>query len=384
MSLIHPQGRAVSNDVPTTGVPPMIAAHPGPRVRSVGRALPAHYVDRETLLGVLKAMWTERARTDADIASLEHLEAIHRATGVEGRHLALPLSSYGRMGSFAKRNDAWIEHATTLAERAAADALQQAGLGAKDVDHIFFVTVTGVATPSVDARLVNRLGLRANVKRTPIFGLGCVAGAAGTARASDYLRGFPDQVALLVAVELCSLTFQADDLSMANVIASGLFGDGGAAVVFAGTERSGAGPSVVATRSVFYPKTEDVMGWQVVDGGFKIFLSSAVPRLARERIRGDIDAFLAQLGLHRSQITHWISHTGGPKVLEAFEQSLELPANALARSWSSLRRLGNLSSASVLFVMGDLLASGTASEGDWGLLLAMGPGFCSELVLLRW
>src|SRR5882724_5685066 len=171
---------------------------------------------------------------------------------------------------------------------------------------------------------------------------------------------------------------------MTNVLASGLFGDGGAAVVLSGGARPATGPRIVATRSVFYPETEDVMGWHVVDGGFKIFLSPAVPRLARERIGGDVDAFLADFGIDRSDVSHWIAHTGGPKVLEAFEQSLELGPGALSRSWSSLRRFGNLSSASVLFVMADFLADGAAKPGDYGVLLAMGPGFCSELVLLQW
>jgi alkylresorcinol/alkylpyrone synthase len=310
---------------------------------------------------------------------------MRRTIGVDGRHFALPLGDYVTKRSFAARNDAWIEEALRIAERATREALERAGLEPKDVDHVFFVTVTGIATPSIDARLVNRLGLRADVKRTPIFGLGCVAGAAGTARASDYLRAFPNEVALLVAVELCTLTFQLDDFSTANVLASGLFGDGGAAVVLTGGARTEArGPRVMATRSIFYPDTEDVMGWKVVDSGFKLFLTNAVPKIARDRMRGDVDAFLAEQGLARKDIAHWVAHTGGPRILEAFEQSLELGPGALAASWSSLRRFGNLSSASVLFVMEDFLSRGIARPGDHGLLFAMGPGFCSELVLLRW
>jgi alkylresorcinol/alkylpyrone synthase len=215
--------------------------------------------------------------------------------------------------------------------------------------------------------------------------LGCVAGAAGTARAADYLRAFPRETAVLLAVELCTLTFQLGDISIPNALASGLFGDGGAAVILTGAARSERpGPRVVASRSIFYPDTESVMGWQVVDGGFKLVLSGGVPRLAQDHLRNDVDKFLATQGLHRSDIAHWIAHTGGPKVLVAFEEALELPEGALARSWSSLRRFGNLSSASVLFVLNDLLDESAAAPGDYGLLLAMGPGFCSELVLLQW
>ena len=354
-------------------------------VCSVGRALPAYYLDQETALSTLRTVWQDRAREKGDQRGFGKLESLHRSIGVEGRYLAMPVASYQGARSFAERNDSWIEVGLGLGERATMEALDSAGITPRDVDHVFFVTVTGIATPSMDARLVNRLGFRSDVKRTPIFGLGCVAGAAGTARASDYLASFPEQVALLVSVELCSLTFQADDLSVANVIASGLFGDGAAAVVLAGASRPGRrGIRVVATRSVFYPDTEDLMGWRIGDGGFKLVLSGSVPDLARRRIRDDVDTFLASQGMERSDVSHWIAHTGGPKLLVALEEALDLPVDALVRSWESLRRIGNLSSASVLFVLGDFIDEGAAKPGDFGLMLAMGPGFCSELVLVQW
>ena len=249
---------------------------------------------------------------------------------------------------------------------------------------MFFVTVTGLATPSIDARLVNRMGLRTDVKRTPIFGLGCVAGAAGLARAADYVRAFPGETALLISVELCSLTLQREDFSVANLIAAGLFGDGAAAVVIRGGECGDGGPRIVATRSVFYPDTEDVMGWDFVESGFKVVLSARVPEVIRTHIGSDVDSFLAAEGLDRSRIRHVVAHTGGPKVLEAIETALSLPKGALERSWHSLKTVGNLSSASVLFVLGDLLDAGEARPGDYGLVAAMGPGFSAELLLLRW
>ena len=204
------------------------------------------------------------------------------------------------------------------------------------------------------------------------------------ARAADYLRAFPAQTALLLSVELCSLTLQRDDLSIANVIASGLFGDGAAAVVLRGGATDGGGPRVAATRSVFYPDTEYVMGWDFVDSGFKVVLSADVPEIVAAHLGGDVDRFLGDHGLDRRRLRHVVAHTGGPKVLEACERALELPRGALERSWSSLRSVGNLSSASVLFVLADLLDAGVARPGDDGLVLAMGPGFCAELVLLRW
>jgi alkylresorcinol/alkylpyrone synthase len=356
-----------------------MASSLNPYVRSVGTALPPHYADQETLITAFRTHWAK------EHFNLERLEELHRAVQVGGRHLAVPLEEYPGLTDLKARNDAWVRVSTDVGEQAVRQALHRAALSPTEVDHLFFVTVTGIATPSVDARLMNRLGLRPDVKRTPIFGLGCVAGAAGTARASDVLRAYPDQVAVLLSVELCSLTLQREDLSIANIIASGLFGDGAAALVLSGAERPAPGaPRILATRSVFYPDTERVMGWDVVNGGFKVVLSAKVPDVVRGHVRQDVSGFLAEHGLRTEDIRHWVAHTGGPKVLEAFESTLELPTGALARSWKSLRETGNLSSASVLFVLESLLASGEARPGDYGLLMAMGPGFCAELVLLRW
>jgi alkylresorcinol/alkylpyrone synthase len=355
-----------------------------PTVRAAVSALPSHYASQEELSAALGALWAKGHYNP------ERLEQLHRAVGVGGRYLAMPLVDYGGLSRFCDRNDAWIRAAVELGEGAVRRALALAELEPRDVDHLYFVTVTGLATPSIDARLVNRLGLRPDVKRTPIFGLGCVAGVTGTVRAADVLRAYPDQVAVLLSVELCSLTLQREDLSVANLIASGLFGDGAAAVVLAGgackrgSARRANAPRVVDSRAVFYPDTERMMGWDIVEGGFKVVLSAKVPALVGERIRGDVDGFLAAHGLSRRDVRHWVAHTGGPKVLTAFQEALELPPSALDRSWSSLRRMGNLSSASVLCVLADLLESGEPAPGDFGLMLAMGPGFCSELVLLRW
>lgn len=356
-----------------------LAATPHPEILSVGRALPAHHVDQETLTAALSAHWARQHFNP------ERLGQIHRAALVGGRHLALPLEAYGALGGFGRRNEAFLRVGLEVGEAAVRDGLERAGLRPADVAHLFFVTVTGVSTPSLDARLVNRLGLPPSVKRTPIFGLGCLAGAAGLARAADALRAFPEEVAVLLSVELCSLTLQPDDLSIPNVVATGLFGDGAAAVVLGGgarPPRAGA-PRVLATRSVFYPDTEWVMGWDVIDTGFKVVLSAKVPEVVQARVGADVDAFLGAHGLARGDVRHWIAHTGGPKVLEAFRAGLGLPEAALARSWASLREVGNLSSASVLFVLADHLAAADARPGELGLLAAMGPGFAAELVLLR-
>jgi len=357
------------------------AAAASPSVLSIGRALPGNYADQETLTAALRSHWA-RQHFNAD-----RLEELHRAVKVKGRHLALPLAEYPALDTFKKSNDAWIRVAEELGAEAITRALDAAGLRPADVDQLVFVTVTGLATPSIDAKLVNRLGLRRDVKRVPVFGLGCVAGAAGLARLSDLLAGFPGDVGVLLSVELCSLTLLRADLSVANAVASGIFGDGAAAVVLAGGSRKvniHPGPRILATRSAFYPDTEWVMGWDFRDTGFQVVLSAEVPRITRENIGKDVDGFLASQGLRRSDIRHWIAHTGGPKVLEAFQSALELPDGALDRSWRSLEEVGNLSSASVLFVLGDLVSSGEPRPGDRGLLVAMGPGFCAEMVLLQW
>jgi alkylresorcinol/alkylpyrone synthase len=243
--------------------------------------------------------------------------------------------------------------------------------------------VTGLAVPTLDARLAGRVGLRPDVKRVPLFGLGCVAGAAGVARMNDYLRAYPDHVAVLLAVELCTMTMQRDDHSIANLVATSLFGDGAAAVVAVGANRQSRGPQVLATRSRLYPDTENVMGWEFGSDGFKIVLSAEVPTVVEKYLSEDVRLFLAEFGLRTRDITTWVCHPGGPKVIEAVEQALELPDTALDRTRESLRDNGNLSSVSVLDVLRANLAD-PPSKGELGMMIAMGPGFCSELVLLRW
>ncbi len=346
-----------------------------PRIVSTATALPEHYASQDDIINALKAYWTQAH------FNVERIEALHRNTQVQGRHLALPLSAYPGLDTFQKRNDVWIETATVLAERVAREAIAKAGLTPRDIDHIFFVSITGIATPSIDARLCNRLGFRSDIKRTPIFGLGCVAGASGIARAADYLRAFPGQRALLISVELCSLTLQHQDTSIANIIASGLFGDGAAAVVLAADE--GPGPKVLDSMAVFYPDTERVMGWDVVDTGFKIVLSAKVPQLAREQTGANVRDFLGKHNMSLGDVRQWLVHTGGPKVLEAFVEALHLPPDGLRHSWDSLNSVGNLSSASVLFVLDATLREGAAKAGDHGVLLALGPGFCAEMALLK-
>jgi len=351
------------------------------RIVAVGQALPEHVHTREEVLEKLVSLWGDEPRL------LERVAALHAHTGVRTRHFALPLDAYAGLDTFGRKNEAYLRCALELGQRAIEDALCRVDLRPGDVDLFLATTITGVACPSIDARLMNRLPFRTDCKRLPLFGLGCVAGAAGIARAADYLRAFPRGVVLLLAVELCSLTFQRQDRSMAQFVGTGLFGDGAAAVVMIGAERARsmglAGPDVSATRSVFYPDTEGIMGWDITELGFRLLLSPRVPELARERLGPDAKAFLNDHGLAPGDVRRWIAHPGGPKVLAAVEEALGLAPTDLRSSRSVLERVGNLSSASVLLVLREVLTD-PPSPGSAGLLFAMGPAFCSELVLLRW
>jgi len=353
------------------------------RIASAASAFPKHYYSQKFLLERLQDYWGTQLKNPLLLARL------HRNVTVDGRYLAIPAEEYVDIKTWGQANDIWIRVAQELGEQALCRALQNAGLQTSDLGCLLFTTVTGVASPSIDGMLINRMKLPTNIRRTPIFGLGCVAGAAGIARASDYVRAYPRQAAALVSVELCSLTLQREDLSVANLISSGLFADGAAAVIVTGAEfdTSGpeiTGPKIVATRSIFYPSTEDMMGWNISEKGFRIILSTEVPTLIRENLGRDVDAFLADNGHQRSDLKSFVLHTGGPKVLDASADALGLHNGQLKASWDCLRKVGNLSSASVLCVLEDVMKNRRPEPGTLGLLAAMGPGFCSELLLLQW
>lgn len=355
------------------------------RIVSVHGVLPEH---RYTQAEITHAFTHTMLRVPVDERVVRRF---HDNAGVETRHLALPLERYGDLADFTESNDAFIEAGVELGARAVTDALKAVGLTPPDVDLIISATVTGIAVPSIEARVASLIGMRQDVVRMPLFGLGCVAGAAGVARLHDYLLGHPDSVAVLMAVELCSLTLQRDDVSVPNLVASGLFGDGAAAVVAVGADRARefddapavVQPDVIAARSRLYPDSERTMGWDTGTTGLKIVLDSSVPVLVNQYVGDDVRAFLGDHGLTQDDIEWYVAHPGGPKVLEALQETLAVDRETLQVTWDSLARIGNLSSASVLHVLADTLAERPPRPGSYGLMLAMGPGFCSELVLLR-
>lgn len=367
-----------------------------PCVGGSATALPAHHYSQADLAALA------RTTLPGLTADEEVLARFFRRVGVTERHLALPAEEYARLDGMEARSKAWLEVSLELGERAVVSALADAGIEASDIRFFATTTVTGIAVPSLEARLMNRLPFRADTKRVPLFGLGCLGGAAGLARTAEYLRAYPEEAALFLSVELCSLTLQRDDASTANLISAGLFGDGAAAVVLFGADHPTAGrtgaarvresshsrpcasPRVVDSRSVFFPDTERVMGWDVVDTGFKVVLSPAVPTLVRAEVPAAVDALLADHGLEREDIAAWVSHPGGPAVIAALEEGLGLPPEALEPTRQHLRDVGNLSSASVLFLLDAHRRALQPPPGSYGVLMAMGPAFCAELVLLRW
>ncbi len=352
-------------------------------IAGVGLALPSHRYEQEELVRALNVIWAGKHH------NIERIGRLHESVSVGGRNLALRIEEYDALTDFGKANDAFIRVGVNLGRLAIERALESTGLSPNDIDALFFTTVTGLATPTLDACLVNRLGLRRDVRRIPMFGLGCVGGAAGIARMNDYLEGHPDHVAVLLSVELCSLTLQREDFSMANLIASGLFGDGAAAVIGLGAQRTASSelthscPHIVSSRSVFYPETEYIMGWEIQPSGFKVVLSADLGPLIESNLGRDVDAFLNDHHLTRSDISAWIAHPGGPRVISAMQTALGLDESAFSYTRRSLREIGNLSSASVLFVLADHLNAKCISRNRHAVLLAMGPGFCAELVLLR-
>ena len=350
------------------------------RIVAVAPVLAPHaYPQHEITATIAPLLTTDPARRAL-------LERVHRSSGVATRHLALPLADYADLTSFGAANDAFIAVGSDLAEQAGRAALAAAGLLPQDVDYVFFTSVTGVAAPSLDALLVERMGLRSDVRRLPSFGLGCAGGAAGLGHVHDHLLAHPEHVALLISIELCSLTIQHGDDSPANLVASGLFGDGGVAVVVVGSEhpaarRDAARIHDAATR--VYPGTTDHLGWSVGSTGLRIVLDAGLPDVVGEHLAEDVQTFLEPHDLKARDIGSWVVHAGGPRIVEAVRAALDLDAAALQPTLDVLSRTGNLSSASVLHVL-DSVVRADHDAGEWGVALAFGPGVGAELVLLGW
>ncbi len=308
---------------------------------------------------------------------------------IDRRHFATELDWFSKPHTFTETNDRYIESAVALAGEVVNKLAEQCSIGTEDFDALFFVSTTGISTPSIDARLFNKIPLQKHIKRIPIWGLGCAAGVAGIARASEYVRAFPKHRALVVSVELCSLAFQLNDHSKSNIIAAALFADGAAACLVAGDEvehprNNFSHPSIISSLSTIYPDTLDVMGWRISSDGFKIVLSKSIPTIVTTLVRENIEELLTTHQIGIEDIKHYAAHPGGAKVMEAYAEALALSNGELRHSMDVLRDFGNMSSATVFFILDRLLRETRNEENAYGLISALGPGFSSELVLVQW
>ena len=353
-----------------------------PRIASVATAVPPHVVRQPDVRALVAALFSDFLESDRRL--IQVFDHAH----IEKRHFCAPMEWLAADRTFTERNNCYLEAAVALAGEAARTALDRAGLDAHDIDHIIYVSSTGIATPSVDARLCNTLDLRPDCRRTPIWGLGCAGGVAGLARARDIALGDPSARILFIALELCSVTFQRNELSRRNLVATSLFADGAAAAIVTGSRvptHAGARRTleVVATHSTLWKDTLDVMGWTVESDGLHVVFSRDIPALVQDKVRPSLEAFLATHGLTVATIRHLVMHPGGAKVLGAFAEALHLEANAYRHAREVLRDFGNMSSPTCLFVLDRFLDSGEIGDGEHAVMMALGPGFSAEYLLLR-
>jgi alkylresorcinol/alkylpyrone synthase len=348
-----------------------------PKVISVATAVPPYSISQELAREYARKLF------GPFIPEIDRYLTIFDNAKIDTRYVSAPLIWLMEPHSFGEANDRFIDTACQLGETVARRCLQQANLMPKDVDHIIFISTTGLAAPSIDARLMTMLDMDPHTRRTPIWGLGCAGGLGGLARAQEYVRAFPRHCVLLVTVELCSLTIQLNDRSKRNLVALSLFGDGAAAVLVGGDEVHHTGPQIIDTRSILFPDSLNLMGWDIVDDGYKVVFGNRIPSVVSTHYSDLATEFLAQHHYTVADVRHHIYHPGGAKVLEAYEHTIDLDNNALAHSREVLRRYGNMSSATVFFVLERFLQSATIKPGDLGLMCVFGPGFSAELALIE-
>ncbi len=354
-----------------------------PRLVALATAVPEHVLRQEDAEAAAALVFT------GAVPHGERLLQVFEHAQIEKRHMCVPLSWFMQPHGLAEKNRLYVEHALRLAADVSRRALAQVGLAPRDVDHVVWVSSTGLSTPSMDALLANELGFRTDIRRVPIWGLGCAGGAGGLARARDFARAEPTAVVLLVSLELCSLTFQLGDLDKRNLVAASLFADGAAAAVVTGAEAppvetDGRRPlALLASRSTLWKDSLDVMGWTVDGDGLHVVFSRDIPTIVREQVRPSLLEFLEACGLRLEDVRHLAAHPGGVKVLDAYAEALGLPREAFRHSRAVLHDFGNMSSPTCLFVLERFLAAREIGPGEHAIVTALGPGFSAEYVLLR-
>ena len=345
-------------------------------IAATATALPPHTLTRDDVKTYMRRVFDlEGRRLDAMMTVIDNA-LVHK------RHSIFPVDYIVEPRSLTQTSLDYQEHAVRLGRQAAEACLAKAGFKPVEVDLIITVSCTGFMIPSLDAHLINLMGFRSNVRRLPLTELGCAAGAMALAQAWEFVRAFPGSTALIVSVELPTLTFQRNDLSQANLISCVLFGDGAAAALVTG--RPAVGPQLLDAETYTFPQSLDAMGFRLRESGFHIVLSKDVPQMIREKIRKIVDDFLARRNLTLESMAAFILHPGGQKLLSYVEEQLDLDRSDTALSWDVLGQYGNLSSATILFILDATLSTRTMRPGDFGLAAAFGPGFSAELLLLRW
>jgi alkylresorcinol/alkylpyrone synthase len=313
---------------------------------------------------------------------MERLMDVFDHTQIKTRNFCKPLPYYIEPSTFEQRNNAYLEASLKWSVQAIGECMAKAGIGKRDITDIVFISTTGLATPSMDALIINQMRLDPHINRLPIFGLGCAGGVSGMAKANAIATANPDAVVLLVAVELCSLTVLRDDYSTSNFVGSSLFSDGIAACLIRGDKGSiGERVKFVAASSKLYYDSLEVMGWDFTNNGFKVLFSKDIPEFIHENVRGDITDFLSKQGIELQDIRNFIFHPGGKKVLEAYADALRIEGDFLKNSRLVMNNYGNMSSVTVLYVLEKFISEGF--DDGYGLMMAMGPGFSSEMVLLE-
>lgn len=348
----------------------MSVSLPRARIGSVAIATPPHILDQSEVIAHAREMFAP------DVPGFDRFTDAYRNAAIETRHSCMPIDWYSKPHPFSERNDLFIENAVELLSEVAEKIFEDAGIGAADIDGLVVVSTTGVATPSLDALLLERLPFRRDVQRLPIFGLGCGGGVTGLARAAQLAMTRPESRVLFLVVELCGLTFRVNDISKSNIIATALFGDGAAgALLGCGLE----GPAVQAWGEHTWKDSLDVMGWEIGDDGLGVLFSRDIPHLVRTKLGEPAKKFLAEQGLSTSDIARHACHPGGAKVLDALEELYDLPAGGLKTAREVLRQNGNMSAATAMFVLADTMKDN--DPGHW-LMSALGPGFTATFALL--
>ncbi|KAB7705623.1 type III polyketide synthase [Bacillus aerolatus] len=350
-----------------------------PFIRSVVTENPPYRFDQQDIVEIVRNLF------GGYYDDIERLLRVFGNGQIENRHFAAPLSWFEKEHGLEEKNQKYIEEAVRLGSRAVANCLKKADVNKEEIDAFVFVSSSGMATPTIDVRIMNELSLPSHIKRMPLWGLGCAGGAAGISRAHDYCLAYPNAKVLVLCIELCSLTFQRSDTSKSNLIGTSLFADGAACALVTGEEgqTAGAGFFTKDTQSTLMSNSEDVMGWDVKDEGLHVIFSRDIPNIVESWLKPNVDLFLDKLGKKSSEIDHFIAHPGGKKVLEAYEKSLGFSAEKTAVSRKVLASHGNMSSPTVLYVLKEIIENQPAAR-EQGLLTALGPGFSSEMLWLEW